>query len=301
VTVPHTLRCDETRDLAPLFVTGSLEPAEAAAVREHLAGCGDAHPEMLELGEAATALLETVVPVEPPARLKAGLLAAAAADLEQGRHPASPAHASTAPVPRAPAASAAREDPLPAALTPVAGASGDGGGSVTGLDAARGRRGGSRLAWLVTVAAAVGAIALGAINLSLRQDLAAAQAYQDGVNQALDLAAKPGSVTALLVGEDDSVSGFGVVGSDGSVRLTMKGLAPTTGTQVYTAWAIEGDAAPVALGDFSVGPDGVVTAIAQSPTSAPGAVLALTLEPAPGATAPAGPVVAAGTTRDAAG
>ena len=36
----------------------------------------------------------------------------------------------------------------------------------------------------------------------------------------------------------------------------MRGLAPTSGSQVYTAWAIEGDAAPVALGDFTVGADG---------------------------------------------
>ena len=82
-----TLTCDEIRDLAPLFVTGALDPDEMDAVREHLAGCDDAHAELLELGEAATSLLETVEPAEPPAALKSRLLAAAAADLESGRHP----------------------------------------------------------------------------------------------------------------------------------------------------------------------------------------------------------------------
>ena len=71
------------------------------AVREHLAGCDDAHAELLELGEAATALLETVEPADPPAELKARLLAAAAADLESGRHPSTAAPA--APLPQAPA------------------------------------------------------------------------------------------------------------------------------------------------------------------------------------------------------
>ena len=89
----RTLTCDEIRDLAPLFVTGALDPDEMDAVREHLAGCDDAHAELLELGEAATSLLETVEPADPPAELKSRLLAAAAADLESGRHPSTAAPA----------------------------------------------------------------------------------------------------------------------------------------------------------------------------------------------------------------
>ena len=63
------------------------------AVREHLAGCDDAHAELLELGEAATSLLETVEPADPPAALKSRLLAAAEADLAAGRHPSTAASA----------------------------------------------------------------------------------------------------------------------------------------------------------------------------------------------------------------
>lgn len=81
----------------------------------------------------------------------------------------------------------------------------------------------------------------------------------------------------------------------------MKGLAPTSGSQVYTAWAIVGEDAPVALGSFTVGADGAVTATGISPTTAPGATLALTLEPQAGNTSPEGPIVAAGVTRDPAG
>ena len=93
----RTLTCEEIRDLAPLFVTGALDPDEMDAVREHLAGCDDAHAELLELGEAATSLLETVEPADPPAELKSRLLAAAAADLESGRHPSTAAPAAAVP------------------------------------------------------------------------------------------------------------------------------------------------------------------------------------------------------------
>jgi hypothetical protein len=256
--------CEEVRDLAPLFATGSLEPAEMDAVRAHLATCAEPHEELLQLGEAATALLDAVPPAEPPARLRSSLLAAAAADLEAGTHPAAPRPAAPAPV--------------------------------VDLAEARARRR-SRIGWLLAAAAVVVALVLGGSNLALRRDLDAAQAYRDGVTQALDLAAQPGAATALLRSEDGSVSGFGVVASDGSVRIALKGLAPTTGSEVYTAWAITGDAPPVAVGEFTVGPNGVATASGISPTTGPGAVLALTLEPAPGATAPSSPVVAAGTTR----
>ena len=90
------LTCDEVRDLAPMFVTGALDPDEMAAVRDHLAGCDDAHAELDELGESAAALLETVEPAEPSASLKPRLLAAAQADLDAGRHPSQAGAASAA-------------------------------------------------------------------------------------------------------------------------------------------------------------------------------------------------------------
>ncbi|HEU0243670.1 MAG TPA: anti-sigma factor [Candidatus Limnocylindrales bacterium] len=284
MTAPRTLTCDEVRDLAPLFVLDALGPDDMDAVRGHLAGCADAHLELLELGEAGTALLETAEPAEPPARLRSRLLAAAAADLAEGRHPSTAS--AGAPVAPAPVTSAPATTPSPSNVVDIA--------------TARSRRG-SRLGWLVAVAAVVAVVVIGASNLALRRDLDAAQAYQAGVSQALDLAAQPGSTTALLAGEDGSVSGFAVVGADGTVRLTVQGLAATTGSQVYTAWAIVGEAAPVPLGDFTVGADGVATATGTSPTTTPGATLALTLEPNGGNTSPTGPIVAAGVTRDPAG
>lgn len=267
------LDCDAVRDVAPLFVAGALEPAAAAAVREHLAGCDDPHPELLELGEAVTALLEAIEPAEPPAALKTRLLGDAEADLREGRHPSAAADRGSVAAPV--------EAPSPPAT------------GIVSLDRARdGRRPG--LGWLAVAAALVVALGLGGWNLALRGQLADAQAYQAGVDAALDLAAQPGSVVALLVTADGASAGFGVVGGDGTVRLALRGLAPTSGTQVYTAWGIAGDAAPVPLADIRVGADGVALATGTSPATQPGMVLALTLEPTDGATAPTLPIVASG-------
>ncbi len=268
MTAHRDLTCDEIRDLAPLFVTGALDPDEMDAVREHLAGCDDAHAELLELGEAATALLETTEPVEPPAALKPRLMAAAAADLAEGRHPASTVGAAPGSVAR-----------------------------LVAIDPARERRR-SRAGWLLAAAAVIVAVVLGGWNVALRQDLSSAQAYRNGVEQALDLAAQSGSVTALIRADDGSASGFGVIAADGTAKLAMRGMAPTTGSEVYTAWSIEQGAAPVSMGDFTVGSDGIAIATAHAPSATPGAVLALTLEPNAGNTAPKGPVVASGVTRD---
>ena len=48
------LTCDEVREMAGAFVLGALDPAEAAAVRAHLATCDDAHEEIAEqIGRAS--------------------------------------------------------------------------------------------------------------------------------------------------------------------------------------------------------------------------------------------------------
>jgi anti-sigma-K factor RskA len=282
VTQPHGLTCDEVRDLAPLFVVGALDADEAAAVRDHLAGCTQPHPELLELGEAATALLAAVEPVAPPPALKARVMDAASMDVEGDR----PDPARLAPSQADDLGIGRRPDPSAAPPTDL------------GLERERRR---SRLGWLVAVAAVIGVLALGASNLALRRDLDQAQAYQQGVDQALALAGRPGSVAALLAAPDGSATGLAVIGADGTARITMRGLPATSGSQVYTAWSIEGDAPPVAVGDFTVGADGLASASGSAPSAVPGSVVAVTLEQAAGATAPGGPVVASGTTRAPAG
>src|SRR4051812_14280845 len=139
--------CDTVRDLAPLFVLDALEPDEAAAVRAHLAECEDAHAELQELAEAAGSMSLAVEPVEPPAALKPRLLAAAEADLREGRHPsvATPAVAPSTVAPSAVASTTASASATaPATVAPLPGTARD--ASVTNADDPAGSAGSKHLA-----------------------------------------------------------------------------------------------------------------------------------------------------------
>lgn len=271
-----TLTCSDVRDLAAGFVLGALEPAEAAAVREHLATCTEAHAEVEELGGVVPYLADSVEPVEPSAGLRARLLAAATE-----RTVAS-------------SSSAATPNPTPRP-TPLLGVAERGPRSLA--------RPGTWGGWALRIAAVIAIIALGASNVSLQgrlnsveDSLAAARAYQDGVAAVLAVATKPGSTTALLAPAEGAAGPVGIaaVAADGSVVLSMRDLPATAGAQVYEAWVIAGSGAPVPIGGFTTGEAGTAFFRTSSDLAGPGAVLALTLEPGPGATTPTLPIVALG-------
>ena len=279
------LTCDDVREMAGAFVLGALEPAELAAVRAHLATCEDAHEEIAELGGVLPALAESVPLVEPPEGLKGRIMAAAAADLgERSARPAAVAPAAT-PEPATPTPKAiqtpASPSPVPIPFP-----------SESERTARRTRA--STGTWILRIAAVVAIIALAGWNVRLQNQLNASEAYQRSVAAVLDAAAQPGSLTAILTPDDGTGSGLGAVTADGKVTLAMHDLAPTTGSTVYTTWAIGGDGVPIALGDFTVGSDG--TGALEAPTAplASGTVLALTREPTGGLQAPTGPVVSKG-------
>jgi anti-sigma-K factor RskA len=265
------LTCDDVRDLAAGYVLGALDAEEMAAVREHLADCPEAHAELADLGGVVPYLADSLEPIEPPPSLRTRLLAAAAADLP-ATEPGAP-HA-------APIAFPSPED--------------------------RDRRaaGRSRVgAWALGMAAVLAIAILGAWNLQLQSrlsgvqaDLDAAQAYQRGIAAVLDVGAQKDAKTAFLAATKPGVKTGGVAAAapDGTVVMALHDLVPTAGNEVYEAWVIVGQEAPVALGGFTVGSDGNGLLRASTSLAQPGAVLALTLEPLPGATAPAGPIVSAG-------
>jgi anti-sigma-K factor RskA len=268
-----TLTCDEVREMAGAFVLGALDAAESEAVRAHLATCDDAHEEIAELGGVLPALAESVPVVEPPEGLKARILAAAAADLEERT-----AGVATTGATATSGATTAREPtPFPSA-------------SERNERTARTSTG----TWILRVAAVVAIVGLAGWNLLLQNQLNATEAYQRSVAAVIDVAAQPGSLTAILTPADGTGSGLAAVGADGKVALAARDLAPTSGSTVYTTWAIGGDGVPLALGDFTVGSDGTGTFEAASPALAAGTVIALTREPTPGMTAPTGPVVSKG-------
>lgn len=271
------LHCADVTDLAAAFVLGALEPAEAESVRLHLAGCREAHAEFAELGSVVPALFETVEIVEPPATLRDRILGAAAAAVAEAQ--------------RATDTESARE-PRPA-LKPR-----------RILDATPSRRRFGALGrpqWVsIGIAAALALVALGAWNVQLQDEIAELTAYRNGVVAVLDQAAQPGATLAVLSGPAgaDGPSGLAAVSSGGTnVSIVMRDLAPTTGTEVYEAWLIAGENAPVPIGHFTVDASGTAAFVttAPPPGDLPALTVALTREPGPGAKTPTGPIIAAGT------
>ena len=256
----RSLTCDEARDLAAGFVLGALEPAEERAVREHLATCPEPHPEFAELGGVVPYLAESLLaePVEPPASLRERVLAAASAERR-----------------------AAADD----VTIPFRKAAG-------GRTKPAGR--GSALDWALRIAAVVAIVALAGWNLLLQGRLDAARDYEGAVAAVVEAAGEPGARTVILTPAQGEARGIAAVRGDGSVVLALRDLGPTSGSQVYETWVIVGDAAPVALGSFTVGSDGTGTFTTRPADAPPGAVIALTLEPNAGNTAPLGPIVASG-------
>ena len=286
------LTCDDVRELAASFVLGALDEDEADAVRAHVATCTDPHAELAELGSVLTALAESVPVVQPPAELKGRILAAAAADIE-GRAslapvttaPATTAPATTAPATTTPATTtpATSETPAP---TPFP--------SATERQQRAAGRAGPGI-WILRIAAVLAIALLGGWNLLLQGQLGEARTYEQNVAAVLAVAGQPGSLTAVLTATGgQGPAGLAAVASDGSVRIAMRELPATTGTQVYETWVIGGDGVPRALGGFRVGPTGVAYFEGGGVPAQDGIVLALTLEPGPGATAPSSAPVSLG-------
>lgn len=291
-----TMTCDDARDLAPGFVLGALSPDEASAVRAHLATCAQEHAEFAELGGVVPYLADSVDPVEPPAGLRSRLLAAAAAERPGGVARESAAGLTAAERPGAsPVVAEGREGAAPTSPIPFP--------SAGNREQRAAARMSGRGAWILRIAAVLAIAVLGAWNLQLQSrlsgvegDLAAAQAYRAAVTAVLNAAAQPGAQSGFLAAADPGSQATGLVAaSGGSVILAVQNLAPTTGSQVYEAWVIVGDSAPVPLGGFEVGLGGTGVFRGSTALAASGAIFALTLEPARGATTPTLPVLTLGT------
>lgn len=150
----------------------------------------------------------------------------------------------------------------------------------------------------VSLAAVIAVLALGAWNVQLRDELSGLSAYRAGVTKVLDQAAQPGAQLAVLTSDGGGgPSGLAAVAADGSVALVMRDLAPTQGSQVYETWLIGADGKPIPIGGFRVAADGSAAFVGTHAALGAGVTVALTLEPAAGATTPTMPIVAAGVAR----
>jgi len=272
---------DDVIDQASGYVLGALEPAEEAAVRDHLVTCPLPHPDFEELGGVVAAMLEDVELVEPPAGLRDRIMDAARADLatRASRGPAAAAAPVAEPTLVAPTAfpSAAEREVRRTART-------------------------SRLDWALRIAAVIAVVAVGAWGLGLQRQLDAANRFNQSVASVLDAAARPGAQAVILTpAEGKQGRGIAAVGPDGTVTMALRDLPAPTGTQVYTAWVIVGKNAPVSVGDFTVDANGIASVTTRPEPTPPGAIIALTLEPNAGNTAPKGEIYATGVAPGAAG
>lgn len=74
------MTCTEIAGLLPAAAIGALDPDEARLVADHVATCAACHLELERLGPLTTSLAFTAPSVEPPARLRANILATARAE-----------------------------------------------------------------------------------------------------------------------------------------------------------------------------------------------------------------------------
>lgn len=275
-----TLTCDEIRDLAAPFVLGALADGEAESVRAHIASCPELHAELVDFASVLPILAASAPVVEPPAGLKARLLAAAAADLAQAPTVPAPPF-----MPAAPIESAAPKVPEAPIAFP----------SASEREERRVRRSSSPGTWLLRIAAVLAIGLLGGWNVLLQGQLGEARTYEQSVASVLVTASQRGALTAILRPSEGHGAGLAAVAADGSVALAMRDLAPTAGSTVYEAWVIAGDGVPHPLGSFTVGTNGTAYFEAKGSPVEASLILAVTREPRAGAQTPNLPIVSSGT------
>jgi hypothetical protein len=269
------MTCEEATDFAPAYVLDALEPAEAAALRAHLASCDQPHPEFGAFGGVVPVLLdlEPSQLVEPPAGLRDRIMKAAAADLATRGEGASPA-AVTAP-------------PPPIALPSAAERAARTEGRLTSRP--------SRFDWALRIAAVVAIVVAGGWGLMVQGQLNSERQFNQAVTAVIEAASTPGAKTVVLSPQKGyTASGIAAAKADGSVVVAVRDLPATTGGQVYTAWAIVGSNAPVSIAEFPLASGGTSSFTTRPSQTPAGATIALTLEPNAGNTAPKGPIVTAG-------
>lgn len=277
---------------AAAYAVGALDAAERAVFEAHLATCADCRAEVRAYAEVAAGLAAAVA-VDPPAGLRARIVAAARA--------ADPRLAADARVPDAQvvdlaARRAARE------LTPRA---------------PQRRASAPRASWLAAAAALLLAAGLGVQwgrertgRQNAQRAVAAAQQTQGlrAREAAAALAGRDSLLAALLTPDLRSARltpTHPAAGSapdvrvywartNGVVVLAASAMPAAPRGRTYQLWGIRAGAAPQSLGTFDMPPAGPARVVLHVPTGAAMDVVAITEEPAGGSAAPGGAPIVAG-------
>ena len=226
------LTCDRVLELGSGFVLGALDPKEMIAVSGHLKGCRKPHPEIDDLGGVLPYIAESLEPVEPPAWLRESVIAAARADLVARRRVGKPSERRAAQpvmapvaVPDAPAPVAAQ----PRGLAPAA--------EIISFPGARASRRARIAVWAARAAAAVAIVALAGYSFILQGDL---RQGPEGPGPGIG-----DQCTRWPAGHSDGPPDGrrrvqrrrdGCSSPHDHLFVSLYGLPPTKGDQVYMVW-----------------------------------------------------------------
>jgi Anti-sigma-K factor rskA, C-terminal len=246
------MTCEEIEELAGAIALGAVPEDEWPAIREHLATCTRGHPEVEQLLPVAELLLVAVPVMEPPARLRERILAAARADLGVFAEPLAPAP----PVPT--------EDGAPAPPSVV-----------MRTDRAWWQRAG--WGWGAAAAMLILTLGLATWNIALQRDLDRTEDQATTAERALALVVG-GEAVVRVNSTLAGASGVLVQPRDGSPTLLLQGL-PQPNQQTYQVWALRGGQ-PTSLGVFQ--PDESGRRVVTLPIDLANVdAVAVTLEPLP--------------------
>ena len=275
---------EQLRELASLHALGVLSDEERAELAKAMAADAELAAEVRQLEDTAGALGGVVAQVDPPARLRARVLAVAGIDAED------------------------------ASATPAPSAIGDRGAVVRGADASARGRGGSRgvAGWLAAAAALVLASGLGLWALQLRTSLDAvnarverAEAEVVRIQRTLDLSQQqtrtlearnevlfaPDMQRVDLAGQPvaPASTARAFVSRHSGLAFAANQLPALPADKVYQLWVIPQGQSPVSAGLLAPDGSGHATLFFPMPADMPpAAVIAVTVEPAGGVPAPTG-------------
>lgn len=253
----------------------ALEPDEEMDVELHVPTCPECRAAVRDTEAVMTSLATAVEQVDPPARLRASILEAAAAT------PQVPSpHRGPTPMP-------------PSRRVSTAPPSGS-------APAGPRHRGGRRLTPRRLVAASVALVAvvsiggLGARTIQLQQQLESANAQTTSTEDLVRQLARPGVSHALLA-QTDGTPVAAVVLNGGNRDVYTLALAANASDHTYVLWGIkDASSSPEPLGAFDVA--GRTSGVQVVGTSEQDAFAAYAISLEPGRTPPASPtnVVASG-------
>lgn len=280
---------------------GDDDRAAREALRGHLEACAECRAVRAEFEDVAAQLAHMVAPVEPPAELRARVLARVREMAAAGGDDESTLDVDDGGEPRV----AVSSKVLPFERTTA----GRGGGkNEAGLLSKSAFRFGAIAASLVIVALAVALAVLWKRNGEMRDELARVSARADETQrtlageqealrrerEALAALTAPDARLATLAGMEPSPRAHGLVSYDprtGRTQILARALPPAPAGKAYQLWFIAGANPPMPGKVFTTDAKGDAAMSDQAPANLPAAtVFAVTLEPAQGVSAPTGSI-----------